>query len=242
MPLPDSPQKLEGTPINDVPRDTLLRLLKPLLVDEEVVGKKGEYLLVPSPNHVQHQIRILFEALKEKDPGAAYVTLMIRNLIAILYITPSLHDGAGEAFTRGATHVTQGSKRNIAPRPITAEVVTPTISKASELPKNRLFVLAASYQHIFDGDTTHLSRTDEEDVPTFSGSLAGGLLTEGMFLRKGMPFTLVEQDGKLLLRKWDNENESFAIDPNCELEVCIATKFGELTYDVPQNLAPTMMQ
>ena len=221
MSTPDTAQRLDRTHINDVPRDELFRLLEPLVVDQEVAGQTGEYVLIPDTEKLPFQMRILFDEVKKRMPGAAYVTLRIRNLITLLYLAPKLHDGAGEAFSTGVMYTTPGPKRNIAPSPITAEAVRPATSKASELPKNKPIVLAASYQCVGSNGTTRLLRTEENDVPTFSGGLMGGLLTESLFLRKGTSFILVEQDGRLVLRKWGNEKDCMTIDPDCELEVYI---------------------
>lgn len=221
MATPDSTQRLDRTHVDNIPRDELFRLLEPLIVDQEVAGQTGEYVLVPDPEKLPLQMRILFQEVRKRMPEAAYVTLRTRNLITLLYIAPNLHDGAGEAFTSGAVPTTSGPKRNIAPSPITAEAVRPATSKASELPKDQPIVLATSYQCVGSNSTTRLFRTEENDVPTFSGGLMGGLLTESLFLRKGTSFILVDQDGRLVLRKWGNEKDCIVIDPNCELEVYI---------------------
>ncbi len=221
MTTPDSLQRLDRTHVDNVPRDELFRLLEPLVVDEEVAGQTGEYVLVPDTEKLPFQMRILFDEVRKRMPEAAYVTLRTRNLITLLYIAPKLHDGAGQSFSSGVTPTTSGPKRNIAPSPITAEAVRPATSKAGELPKDQPIVLAASYQCVGSNSTTRLFRTEEQDVPTFSGGLMGGMLTESLFLRKGTSFILVEQGGQLILRKWGNERDTMIIDPNCELEVYV---------------------
>lgn len=223
MTTPDSAGQLDRVHADDVPRDTLLRLSEPLMVDEEVAGQAGEYVLIPDINKLPFQMRIFFQEVRKRMPKAAYVTLRTRNLITILYVAPDLHDGAGEAFVSGDTPVTPGPKRNIAPSPITAETVKPVTSKAGELPKDQPIVLAASYRCVDSdaGGIVYLPRTEEDDVSTFSDDLIGGLLTGSLFLRRGTSFILVEQDGRLALRKWGNEENCMVIDPDCELEVCI---------------------
>ncbi len=212
-------QSLDHTHVDQVPRDKLFRLLEPLTINGEVAGQTGEYVLIPNSDKLPFQTRLLFDELRERMPQAAYITLRTRNLITLVYIAQNLHDGSGEAFTSGNTQTTPGAKANIVPSPITAEAVRPTHSKAGELPKDQPIVLAASYQCIDFNGTKRLLHIEDDDVPTFDGPM--GMMMESLFLRKGSSFILVKQDKQLILRKWGNKKDCIAIDPDCELEVCI---------------------
>ncbi len=202
-------------------------MTEPLIVDGKKEAPAGKYLLVIDTSKLPLKLRLAYENYANNLPEAAYVTLQTRGLITLVYLASKIHDGAGMNITKEATSelLTYEGKRNIAPWPITAELVQPAVYKARDLPKNQPLVLAADYDVINLGRAAAtLIKFEDGDFESSSesdGNLWIEMIDESFLLQKGIYVFLIERDGELFLQKWGKEEGEIKIDSNCELEVSI---------------------
>lgn len=226
---------LYQTRIENIPKNTLYKVLAPVYIEEDKVLDPGEYLIVPDDKALPLPIRLLVQTLRRTHPETAHFIIHMRNVVVCILIARYLHEGEAIAVGTGETRIKPGPKRTLTPTLITAEKVAPHRNKVRYLPKNKPFFLATNSHCISRDGVTFLSKLPEDYTPDLGDNatlgdesvLEGNIFLEGLFMMKGTALTLMERDGKLFARRGgegskDQERiEEFPIDPDCELEVFI---------------------
>jgi len=218
-------QNLTGARLEDVPPGVLYQLQKEFSIGGEKTADEGKQLLVSPHEIIPVEVARIVDTLR-RSPEAAFAMLKVRGgVTAIIRMAQDIHEGSGMTVT--AEEDTPTSLRfrgSLVPSPITAEHVSPTLLKTSQIPKERTIVLAKSYYLTSTDRGTVLTEIDDDQIPESANPM-----TEGMFARRGTYFVLTEESGKLIMQMWGNKKGSFEV-ADCELEVSIPSDKVEEGY------------
>ena len=192
---------LNAVDLNDVPRDSLFQITKPVFQGAVPVCLPGDYFMVRGPDRLSAEFRAIQEAVKSVAPNVAYALLQTRgDIFTVIPFAENIHDGSGVCFGAGNLgRLRPGSKDNIKLSPITGERVPVSTQRASKLPKNRPLFLAKDYHRVSSRGSSQAGIELYKLPPGVEpdGSHSWNPMLSGIYIFKGDQVELREKEGQV---------------------------------------------